>query len=130
MLAAYNTRTEMRGSEPYVHCQSTHGKYSRRFGASRLPWLSGTATWSYHVATHHICGVRPEYDGLRIDPCIPSDWPELRVARRFRGATYEIEILNPDGVQKGVLTYSCVRRCRISGRGPAQVSPASANSAA
>ena len=78
MPAAYNDRAEVREIEPYVHCQSTHGKHSRRFGASRLPWLSGTASWSYYVATHHILGIQPDYDGLRLDPCLPPSWPKVR----------------------------------------------------
>jgi cellobiose phosphorylase len=96
MPAAYNDRAEVRGIEPYVHCQSTHGKHSRRFGASRLPWLSGTATWSYYVATHYILGIRPDYDGLCIDPRLPSEWPSVQVTRRFRGAEYVIDMHRRD----------------------------------
>ena len=92
MPSAYNDRAEIRGIEPYVHCQSTHGRYSRRFGASRLPWLSGTASWSYYVATHYLLGIRPDYDGLRVDPCLPPGWERVRLTRRFRGRTYEIEL--------------------------------------
>jgi cellobiose phosphorylase len=46
-------------------------------------------------------GIRPEYDGLLIDPCIPSDWKSFRATRKFRGSTYSIEILNPGGKSKG-----------------------------
>ena len=102
--AAYNERAEIRQSEPYVHCQSTHGPASRQFGASRLPWLSGTAAWAYHAATHYILGIRPETDGLRIDPCLPSTWPQVTVRRRFRGLHLTIHIRNPHARQKGVGT--------------------------
>lgn len=94
MPSAYNDRAEVRQIEPYVHCQSTHSKYSGLFGASRLPWLSGTASWSYYAATQHILGLKPDYDGLRIAPCLPSHWPSVRLSRHFRGADFDIEIKN------------------------------------
>jgi len=102
MPAAYNTKAEVREIEPYVYCQFTHSKYSPRYGASRLPWLTGSASWAYYAATQFILGVRPEYSGLRIDPCIPSHWKELRITRRFRKKHYYIEIRNESGVEKGV----------------------------
>jgi cellobiose phosphorylase len=100
--AAYNSRAEVRQIEPYVYCQFTHSKYSPRFGASRVPWLSGSAAWSFYAATQHILGSQPEYDGLRIDPCIPSAWKEFKMTRIFRGKKLTIEVKNPAGAQKGV----------------------------
>jgi len=100
--AAYNARAEVREIEPYVYSQSTHSRYSPRQGASRLPWLTGTATWSYYAATQHILGLQPDYAGLRIDPCVPADWRSFTMRRVFRGKLLEIEVQNPDGVQKGV----------------------------
>jgi len=102
MPAAYNNHAEIRQIEPYVYNQSTHGKYSPHFGASRLPWLSGSATWSYYVATQFILGIRPQYHGIEIDPCIPSEWKEFSVVRRFRGKILNIHVTNPNGVEKGV----------------------------
>jgi cellobiose phosphorylase len=100
--AAYNDRAENRQIEPYVYCQSTDSKYSPHFGASRLPWLSGAATWAYYAATQYILGIRPDYDGLVIDPCIPAKWDGFSVMRKFRDASYLIEVKNPDHVCKGV----------------------------
>jgi cellobiose phosphorylase len=100
--SAFNARAELRQIEPYVHCQSTHGRASRRFGASRLPWLTGTAAWSYYAATQSILGIRPDYDGLRIDPVIPEQWPGFTVTRQFRGATYNIKVDNQAHVQSGI----------------------------
>ena len=100
--AAYNSRAELRQIEPYVYCQFTHSKYSPRFGASRVPWLSGSAAWSFFAATQYILGLQPEYDGLRIDPCIPSAWKEFKMTRVFRGKKLTVEVNNPAGVQKGV----------------------------
>ncbi|MBN2201476.1 N,N'-diacetylchitobiose phosphorylase, partial [bacterium] len=88
--------------EPYVYCQFTNSPASHRKGASRLPWLSGSAAWSYFTATQHILGIRPEVDGLRIDPCIPSGWKQFTANRRFRGKTVRIEVANPNGVEKGI----------------------------
>jgi cellobiose phosphorylase len=108
--SAYNTRAEIRQVEPYVHCQSTHGRGSRRYGASRLPWLTGTAAWSYVAATKQILGIRPDYAGLRIDPVVPAAWREFEATRRFRGATYRISVNNHAGVQRGV------RSLRVDGQ--------------
>ena len=102
MPAAYNTKAEIRGIEPYVYCQFTNSKYNPRYGASRLPWLSGSAAWAYYTATHYILGVQPEYFGLRIDPCIPSHWKEFRIRRRFRKKDLAITVKNNAGMQKGV----------------------------
>ncbi|MFP4224251.1 MAG: GH36-type glycosyl hydrolase domain-containing protein [Phycisphaeraceae bacterium] len=102
MPSAYNDRAEIREVEPYVHCQSTHSIYSKRYGASRLPWLSGTASWSFFAATQSILGLKPDYDGLRLDPCLPAKWKSLKMSRRFRGATYEITLTNPRGLARGI----------------------------
>jgi N,N'-diacetylchitobiose phosphorylase len=102
MPAAYNERAEVREIEPYVYCQFTNSPASPRKGASRLPWLSGSAAWSYYAATQHVLGIRPEIGGLRIDPCIPAEWKSFKVVRRFRGRTVRVEIVNPEAVEKGV----------------------------
>jgi N,N'-diacetylchitobiose phosphorylase len=102
MPGTYNTRAEIREIEPYVYSQSTHSKYSARYGASRLPWLTGAATWSYYAASQYILGVRPEYDGITIDPCIPADWSSFEVRRRFRNKWLNIKVENKNKVEKGV----------------------------
>jgi cellobiose phosphorylase len=100
--SAWNARAEIREIEPYVYCQFTHSKASPRFGASRVPWLSGSAAWSYFTATQHILGLQPDYGGLRIDPCIPAAWKGFRVTRNFRGKKVHVEVRNSSGIQKGV----------------------------
>jgi cellobiose phosphorylase len=106
MPAAYNERAEVRQIEPYVHCQTTYARFNVNEGASRIPWLSGTASWAYYSATHWVLGVRPELDGLRIDPCIPRDWPGFKVNRTFRGKKLTIEVKNPRGAGKGVTSLT------------------------
>jgi len=104
--AAYNEKAEIREVEPYVYAQSTHSKHNIHFGASRLPWLSGTATWAYFSAAHYILGIRPGYTGLEIDPCIPSAWQGFTATRRFLGKTVKITVNNPHNVEKGVALMS------------------------
>ena len=99
--SSYNDRAELREVEPYVVCQSTHSEYSPRFGSGRVSWLSGSAVWNYVAMTRSILGIQADYDGLVIDPCIPSDWPGFTAKRRFRGAQYHIEVQNPEGICKG-----------------------------
>jgi N,N'-diacetylchitobiose phosphorylase len=101
--AAYNKKAEIRQIEPYVVCQSTHAKASPKHGVSRIPWLSGSATWTYYSITQHILGIRPEVGGLRIDPCIPKKWKGFTAVRQFRGKTVNIRVENPSGVEKGVV---------------------------
>jgi N,N'-diacetylchitobiose phosphorylase len=103
MPAAYNTCAEVRQSEPYVQAQTTYSTFSPRAGNTRTSWLTGAAAWSYFSAAHYILGIRPEPDGLRIDPCIPSAWDGFSAARRFRGRTMRIVVRNPQHVCKGVV---------------------------
>jgi cellobiose phosphorylase len=102
MPAAYNDRAEIRQLEPYVQGQTTYSIYSPRPGNTRTAWLTGAAAWAYYSATQYILGLRPELDGLRIDPCIPSTWNGFKATRRFRGRTIEIEVKNPEHVCRGV----------------------------
>jgi len=101
MPAAFNEKADLREVEPYVHCQSTHSKYSPRYGKGRVPWLSGTATWAYYSAGHYILGIRPDYKGLVIDPCIPDTWKEFEVTRNYRNKELNIHFKNPQSIQKG-----------------------------
>jgi N,N'-diacetylchitobiose phosphorylase len=102
MPAAYNTRAEIRQSEPYVHGQTTYSTFSPRPGNTRTSWLTGAAAWSYFSATQYILGIRPEADGLRIDPCIPKSWNGFTVKRKFRDRVIYIQIKNPLHLNKGV----------------------------
>ncbi len=89
-------------TEPYVYSQMIAGKDAPNPGEAKNSWLTGTAAWNYYAITQCILGIRPGYDGLLIDPCIPNDWNKFVVTRKFRGATYIIEIENPSNVSKGV----------------------------
>ncbi|MCL2499895.1 MAG: glycosyl transferase [Defluviitaleaceae bacterium] len=94
--------SQLRRMEPYVYCQMIAGKDAVRHGEGKNSWLTGTAAWTYVSITQYILGIRPEHDGLRVDPCIPADMKGFNVSRVFRGARYNITVENPSGVEKGV----------------------------
>ncbi len=100
--AAKNDQIDVFECEPYVYPQNILGDEHPQFGLARNSWLTGTASWTYQAGLKYILGIRPEYDGLRIAPCIPEDWDGFTVTRKFRGATYVINVSNPDHVSKGV----------------------------
>lgn len=94
--------SELHKVEPYVYCQMIAGKEAFKPGEAKNSWLSGTASWNFFAITQYILGVKTDYDGLVIDPCIPSKWEGFKMTREFRGATYQIEVLNPNHISKGV----------------------------
>ena len=100
---AKNDLIETYECEPYVYAQNILGDEHPQFGLGRNSWLSGTASWCYQAATQWILGIRPEYNGLCIDPCIPSVWSGFSAIRRFRGKIIHITVFNPQGVCKGVI---------------------------
>ncbi len=97
-----NDQIETREIEPYVLGAQVQSEPFIQPGRGRNPWVTGSATWNWMGATAYILGVRGEYGGLRIDPCIPARWDGFTAVRRFRGATYEITVRNPSHVCKGV----------------------------
>ena len=99
-------RSALHKVEPYVYSQMIAGKDAARPGEGKNSWLTGTAAWNYYAITQYILGIKPAYDGLEINPCIPSTWKEYTVKRKFRGATYEITVQNPQGVCKGIKTLT------------------------
>ncbi len=94
--------SELHKTEPYVYAQMIAGKDAFKPGEAKNSWLTGTASWNFYAITQFILGIQPDYDGLRVDPCIPNEWKSYKINRKFRGATYRIEIQNPDGKSKGV----------------------------
>ena len=94
--------SEIHRMEPYVYSQMVAGRDAVRFGEAKNSWLTGTASWNFVTISQSILGIIPDFDGLMVDPCIPSSWDKYTVSRAFRGAQYDIEILNPDHVCKGV----------------------------
>lgn len=97
-------RSALHKVEPYVYSQMIAGKDAARPGEAKNSWLTGTAAWNYYAVTQFILGIKPAYEGLEINPCIPAHWKSFSVKRKFRGAEYHITVKNPDGVCKGVRT--------------------------
>ncbi len=99
-------KSDLHKVEPYVYCQMTAGKDAAKPGEAKNSWLTGTAAWNWYAITQFILGIKPTYDGLEINPCIPASWDGFKVSRKFRGAEYEIEIKNPSHLCRGVKQIS------------------------
>ena len=102
--ARKNERIDEYECEPYVYPQNILGDEHPQFGLARNSWLSGTASWMYQAGTQYLLGIRPVFDGLMVDPCIPSSWETFQVVREFRGARYAISVRNPSHISHGVKT--------------------------
>jgi len=98
--------SDLHKTEPYVYAQMISGKDAYKPGEAKNSWLTGTAAWNFYAVSRYILGVRPQYDGLLVDPCIPKGWKGFKVIRKFRGATFIIKVANPHSVNKGVAQIS------------------------
>jgi len=94
--------SDLHRTEPYVYAQMISGKDAFKPGEAKNSWLTGTSSWNYYAITQYILGIQPQYNGLKIDPCIPKSWDGFEVSRKFRGADYKIRISNPQHISKGV----------------------------
>ncbi|MBQ8945509.1 MAG: N,N'-diacetylchitobiose phosphorylase [Lachnospiraceae bacterium] len=97
-----NDDIETRWSEPYSYCQFISGRDHTTYGRAHHPFMTGSGGWAYYAVTHYMLGIRPGFDELIIDPCIPEQWEEFSVQRKYRGSTYHILVKNPGHRQKGV----------------------------
>lgn len=98
--------SEIHRTEPYVYSQMIAGRDAPNFGEAKNSWLTGTAAWTFINISQYILGIIPTLEGLCIDPCIPADFGDYAVTRKFRGVTYRISIHNPEHVEKGVLSLT------------------------
>ncbi|HIF9237231.1 GH36-type glycosyl hydrolase domain-containing protein [Photobacterium damselae] len=114
-----NDIIEKRIAEPYSYVQFIMGRDHQDHGRANHPWLTGTSGWAYFAVTNFMLGVQTGFDGLTINPCIPTDWPGFEVTRQWRGATYNITVENPEHVSKGVKSITLNGEV-ISGAIPAQ----------
>lgn len=114
-----NDMIEKRVAEPYSYVQFIMGKDHQDHGRANHPWLTGTSGWAYFAVTNFILGVRVGFEGLTVDPCIPTDWPEFSVTRQWRGATYNIQVKNPNSVSKGVQSIT-INGEEVNGAVPVQ----------
>jgi cellobiose phosphorylase len=94
--------SELHRTEPYVYSQMIAGKDAYKPGEAKNSWLTGTAAWNFYAISQYILGIRPDYDGLIIDPCIPCNWDGFSVTRKFRGIQYSIVVENPEHISGGI----------------------------
>ncbi|MDD5645321.1 MAG: hypothetical protein PHO00_07765 [bacterium] len=88
---------EIYKTEPYCFSEYLVGPGNSRFGEGAFTWLTGSVDWVFKAVTEWMLGIRPEFDGLRIAPCLPREWKKCRIIRPFRGAVYDIEIFRLAG---------------------------------
>ena len=98
--------SEIHRTEPYVYCQMVAGCDAPTHGEGKNSWLTGTAAWTFTTISQYILGIQPTMDGLKIDPCIPSDLKGFTCDRIFRGVTYHITVDNSAAVEKGVTSVT------------------------
>jgi cellobiose phosphorylase len=98
--------SELRRMEPYVYAQMVAGCDAPHFGEAKNSWLTGTAAWTFVSISQYILGVRPVFDGLLVDPCIPCSMKRFTIRRFFRNAFYNITVDNSVGVEKGVASIT------------------------
>ena len=114
--------SDLHRTEPYVYAQMIAGKDAPRHGEAKNSWLTGTAAWNFVAISQYILGIKPQYEGLKVDPSIPKAWDGFTISRLFRGATYNITVKNPDHVSSGVKSMT------VDGKAvDGNVSPAFAN---
>lgn len=99
--AGQNDKAEIRKLEPYCYGQFTEGKASPHFGRSHVHWLTGTASTVMVGCVEGILGMRPNLDGLKLDPSIPAAWDGFTAEKDFRGCRLNITVKNPGHVQSG-----------------------------
>ncbi|MBR0468759.1 MAG: glycosyl transferase [Mogibacterium sp.] len=98
--------SEIHRTEPYAYCQMIAGRDAATHGEGKNSWLTGTAAWSFVAVSQYILGVRPEFDGLRVDPCLPAGIGSFSCVRKFRGSTYHISVENAAGGHKGTASVT------------------------
>ena len=94
--------SEIHRTEPYVYAQMIAGADAKFHGEAKNSWLTGTAAWTFVNVSQHILGVYPTHTGLSINPCVPTGFGDFEITRKFREGNYNIKVVNPDNVEKGI----------------------------
>ncbi|MCI7129419.1 MAG: glycosyl transferase [Lachnospiraceae bacterium] len=94
--------SEIHRTEPYVYSQMVAGADAKFHGEAKNSWLTGTAAWTFVNISQYILGVAPTHKGLSINPCVPKGFGDFTLTRKFREGTYNIQVTNPDNVEKGI----------------------------
>ncbi|MBQ7774621.1 MAG: glycosyl transferase [Lachnospiraceae bacterium] len=96
--------SEIHRTEPYVYAQMIAGRDAKFHGEAKNSWLTGTAAWTFTNISQYILGVYPTHGGLQVNPCVPAGFGDFKLTREYRGANYNVQVLNPNNVQKGVVS--------------------------
>ena len=108
--------SDLHRCEPYVYAQMIAGRDAPTHGEAKNSWLTGTAAWNLVAISQWILGIRPEHDGLRVEPVLPAGWPGFRATRRFRGTEYDIDVTRAaTGAPSGPAVSIVVDGGRIEG---------------
>ncbi len=94
--------SEIHKTEPYVYSQMVAGADAYLPGEAKNSWLTGTAAWTFVNISQYILGIYPTHKGLSVNPCVPKDFGDFQITRKFREGTYDIKVVNPDRVEKGI----------------------------
>ena len=86
--------SDIHRTEPYVYSQMVAGKEARREGEAKNSWLTGTAAWNFVALSQYLCGLRPSYEGLVVEPRLPEHVKTAEMTRKFRGVEYIISVKN------------------------------------
>ena len=97
-----NEMIEIREAEPYSYCQFIMGADHTAYGRARHPFMTGSGGWAYFSATRYMLGIKPQFEILEVNPCIPEEWEKFEATRIWRDGTYHIQVENPEHVMKGV----------------------------
>ncbi len=98
--------SEIHRTEPYVYSQMIAGADAKYHGEAKNSWLTGTAAWTFVNISQYILGVYPTHTGLSVNPCVPKDFGDFKITRQFREGIYNIEVKNPNNVEKGVVSMT------------------------
>ncbi len=86
--------SDIHRTEPYVYSQMIAGRDAVRVGEAKNSWLTGTAAWNYYAVSQYLLGIKPDYNGLVIEPCISKKIESFNITRKFRGTVYNISVKN------------------------------------
>ncbi len=94
--------SDIHRTEPYVYSQMVAGADAKFHGEAKNSWLTGTAAWTFVNISQYILGIYPTLNGLSVNPCVPKDFGDFSITRKYRETVYNIEIKNPSNVEKGI----------------------------
>ncbi len=90
-----------RTSEPFAIGNVYYGPHHPRYGMNLFTWFTAAPAWLIHGGFEEILGVRSDFNGIKIEPCVPLDWNEYSVSKLYRGTRYNIKFIRSEN--KGII---------------------------